>query len=53
MIIIVHKITKENRILSNTLNRYSIQTITRPWWVREGASRVRYWTYRERFLNES
>jgi len=50
MIIIVHNITKDRDYLSNA---HLTPMILRPWWVREGASRIRYWTYRERFLNES
>jgi hypothetical protein len=52
MIIIIHKITKDNPYASSRLVYISIPTITRPWWVSEGAGKVRYWSYRERFLNE-
>lgn len=57
MIIIIHKVTKENPYASHNafvyISNISIPTFTRPWWVSEGAGKVRYWTHRERFLNES
>jgi len=51
MIIIVHKITMENPFISKVHNKIPI--ILRPWWVREGAGKVRYWNLSERYANET
>ena len=42
MITIVHNITMDNRFKDG-------KVIRRPYWIREGAGRVRYWTSGERF----
>ena len=43
MIIIVHNITMDNRFVKDD------KIIRRPYWIREGAGRVRYWMSGERF----
>jgi hypothetical protein len=48
MITIVHRINPDNVFLE-----YDKKIIHRPFWIREGAGRVRYWNFAERFLNET
>ena len=44
MITIVHKINPDNVFLG-----YDMKIIHRPFWISEGAGRVRYWNKWERF----
>lgn len=44
MITIIHRVNPDNVFLG-----YDMKIIHRPFWIREGASRVRYWNKWERF----
>lgn len=45
MITIIHRVNPDNVFLGYNL----FKIIERPFWIREGASRVRYWNKMERF----